>query len=256
MTSLEELTLRLHVVNRSVPMDSNYLNHQLLRCMPNLHTFNCDIRTHNSSSNEVVQQPLKESQYLFYNGRSHPAVYYSHRLRRFSTNAHIFSLPYVFETMEFITSHFPGGLFINVRHVFIFDMHYPFEHDFFVMLASSFPLLTSLAVMGTRPQQKKRMERSDDTDSIDPVVKWNHLDDLSFSCVGGHMDYAEQFLVYGNTLLPRLRKLQINYEWLVMITENFTRDATRRNCSNIEHLTLDRPIVQSENMYLYFPCCK
>ena len=61
-----------------------------------------------------------------------------------------------------------------------FASHFPLEHDFFVLIDASFPLLTSLWVEGDRPQEKKRVQPSNGTKLIAPAVEYNHLTDCSF----------------------------------------------------------------------------
>ena len=255
MTGLEELTLRLSVTDRSAFIESTHLNGQILPYLPHLRIFSYDISTDVSSLSKVLEQPIKAIQHLSYNGKCHPLVCYMYSLESEGACSHIFSLPFVFDEMEFITSHFPGGyLFTNVRRLLLFDIYYPMEHDFFVRIAASFPRLTSLLIMGYRPQEKKQIQRSDETESPVPIVQFNHLNELEL--MGGHVDYAEQFLVGTNTLLPRLTELTIDYEQLFIVTENFTRHATRRNCINIKRLKLMQPMVCPEEMYLYFPRCR
>ena len=255
MMRLEELTLRLSITDRSAFIESTHLSGQILPYFPHLRTFSYDISTDVSSLSEVLEQPIKGVQHLSYNGKCHPLVYYMHSLESGGACSHIFSLPFVFDTMEFITSHFPGGyLFTNVRRLLLFDIDQPMEHDFFVRIAASFPRLTSLSVTSYRTQKKKRIRRCSENGSLVPLVQFDHLNELELT--GGHLDYAEQFLLDTNTLLPRLKELTIDYERLFITTEHFTRHATRRNCMNIERLKLMQPIVYSEEMYLYFPRCR
>ena len=254
MTGLEELNLRLYVSQRSTSIDSTYLNRQIIAHLPHLRTFNFDILTYTSSLSEVLEQSTEESQHLSYNGRFHPLVYYTDRLEHQSVRSHIFSLPFVFDRMESITSQFPGGLFANVRHLVLSDLQRPFEHEFFLRMTACFPLLTRLTVVNFQPQEKKRTQPSNETEPIASLVEFNHLKDLVF--IAGHEDYAEQLLVDTNTRLPRLTALTIDYEQLFIVTENFTRHATRRNCINIDRLRLTKLIAYSKEMSLYFPSCR
>jgi hypothetical protein len=156
--------------------------------------------------------------------------------------------------MEFITSNFPGGLFASVRHLVLFDIYDPFEHGFFVQIAATFPLLTSLSVASHRPQENTRIQGSDETESPDPIVQFDHLNNLELT--DGHIDHAKQFLIDTNTLLPRLTELTIDYERLFTVTENCSSPVTRHNCINIKRLTLMQPLAYSKDMVLYFPRCR
>ena len=254
MTGLEELSLRLFVTDRSTFIESTHLNREVLPYLPHLRTFNVDIVTYASSLSDVLEQQTKEIQYLSYNGECHPLVCYTARPQYRSARSHIFSLPFMFDSMQLIFSHFPGDLFPNVRQISLSEIHGPFEHKFFVQIATSFPRLTRLTLADFRLQEEKRIQGSNDTKPTVSAVEFKYLTNLLL--IGRHGDYAEQFLVETNALLPRLTTLTIEYEQLFIVTENFTRDASRRNCSNIEHLELDKPFVYSKEMYLYFPRCR
>ncbi|CAF4294751.1 unnamed protein product, partial [Rotaria sordida] len=38
-----------------------------------------------------------------------------------------------------------------------------------------------------------------------------------------------------------------------MVTNNFTNDAARLNCSQLRHITILEPYVRPENFHSYFP---
>ncbi len=46
---------------------------------------------------------------------------------------------------------------------------------------------------------------------------------------------------------------QINTSHLEMVTENFTRDETRRNCAKVKRLIVKSCIVYPKVVYDYFP---
>ncbi|CAF1576800.1 unnamed protein product [Rotaria magnacalcarata] len=54
---------------------------------------------------------------------------------------------------EYITNNFPGGLFKYVREVSLYDER-PFEHEFLVKIAKSFPFMERLTVYNDKPQKK------------------------------------------------------------------------------------------------------
>jgi hypothetical protein len=58
-----------------------------------------------------------------------------------------------------------------------------------------------------------------------------------------------------NTRLPCLSKLHVQYEHLVTITENFTRNTTYINCAQLKqtHFYDKMPILHSQDFYLDFP---
>ncbi|CAF1364261.1 unnamed protein product [Rotaria sordida] len=68
-----------------------------------------------------------------------------------------------------------------------------------------------------------------------------------------HIDYVEQFLFETNTRLPQLKNLDIKYELLAIVTDNFTNNAARLNCSQLQNLIINEPFVRPENFHSYFP---
>jgi hypothetical protein len=156
------------------------------------------------------------------------------------------------DCLHHISNNFPGGLFVSVRRVTIYDTARPFEHDFFFRLSQSFPLLKILSLQNIIKPENKRSYQSDEHEQTSLIIKYPHLTDLYFGCV--HIDYVEQFLIDSNTYLPCLKKLYIEYEKLVAVTENFTSNVTRATCSKLKHIIFnDGTIVCSKEFYLYFP---
>jgi hypothetical protein len=165
---------------------------------------------------------------------------------------HVYSLPYTMNYIHHITNNFPGGLFMSVRRLIVYDTVHSFEHNFFVRLSQSFPLLKILSLQNTTKQEKKRSYQSNQHEQTSLVVKYPYLTDLYFGCV--HIDYVEQLLIDSNTCLPCLKKLYIGYEKLFTVTENFTNNATRATCSKLKDIIFhEGSIVRSKDFYSYFP---
>jgi hypothetical protein len=147
---------------------------------------------------------------------------------------------------------FQGGLYRNVRFLYLSDRIYPFKHEFFLRIARAFPLITHLTVLNNRILDNVDENNNQRTS----IVEFHHLIFLTI-----HFQraiYLEQFLVDTNTHLPNLIDLTISYDNLVTVTNNFTRDATRRNCSKVQTLnfTISTITVHSKEFYLHFPCLK
>ncbi|UJR12938.1 hypothetical protein I4U23_017111 [Adineta vaga] len=68
-----------------------------------------------------------------------------------------------------------------------------------------------------------------------------------------HMDYVEQLLFNRYTHLPRLRQLQIKYNQLITLTNNFTNDEKQFNCLQVQHLMINECFVRPQNFSLFFP---
>lgn len=85
------------------------------------------------------------------------------------------------------------------------------------------------------------------------TIKFSHL--IELACTHVHMNYVEQFLSNSNTRLPSLVRLHIQYEHLLAVTENFTRNATRINCDRLKSIRFygELTMVHSTDFYLYFP---
>ncbi|CAF1430099.1 unnamed protein product [Adineta ricciae] len=69
-------------------------------------------------------------------------------------------------------------------------------------------------------------------DQTTAIVQFNHLTSLTIH-FQRHI-YVEQFLVDTKTLLPKLTHLIISYDNLRLVTDDFTRADTRRNCSKVQ----------------------
>ena len=99
-------------------------------------------------SKEHIQQTLKD----FSNEKILCSVDYFRR--RQLCQCHIYSLPYQLTIYEDITNNFPGGIHQSVRRITLFD-EYPFEHEFFLRIAQSFPFLEDLIVKNSKREEMK-----------------------------------------------------------------------------------------------------
>ncbi|CAF4418142.1 unnamed protein product [Rotaria socialis] len=138
--------------------------------------------------------------------------------------------------------HFKSGMFGNVQSLIMTDI-YPFEHNFFNIISQSFPLLKELHIINEKPQKNKQQTM--------PLIVFSHLIDLNLFCA--HADYAEQFLVNKHCYLPCLLNINICYEPLTLVTNNFTNDATRLTCSKLTSVCIKEPFVSPETFSKYFP---
>ncbi|CAF3712841.1 unnamed protein product [Rotaria socialis] len=160
-------------------------------------------------------------------------------------HCHVYSYPYTLTYYHNITNNFPGGLFKYVRQVSLYD-EYPFEHDFFLRIAQSFPCMEKLTVFNRKAQTNDNQEWS--------IIECLHLTELDL--VQTHENYVEEFLINTKTRLLNNVTLHVSCESLQGVTHNFTRDATRINCSKIDCIVLYR---KPEVFYYskdYFPNAK
>jgi hypothetical protein len=149
-----------------------------------------------------------------------------------------------------LTNSFPGGLFKFVHKVSLIDKR-PFEYEFFIRIAQSFPLLKTLIINNRSPQNHKRCQQSNVNHSSLPVIEYPHLSILSL--IRAHDDYIEQFLVHTKTCLSNYISLDIGYHRLQRLTNNFTADATRSNCAKVKYIYDIAGLNVPEHFHTYFP---
>jgi hypothetical protein len=74
---------------------------------------------------------------------------------------------------------------------------------------------------------------------------------IKIDLLKAHEDYLEEFLNHTKICLLNNIHLNANYCSLEKTTNNFTRDATRMNCSKIIRLTLSKMTNIDENFQNY-----
>ena len=121
----------------------------------------------------------------------------------------------------------------------------PFEHEFFIKIAQSFPFVEKLSLLNHEPQQNNNQHFL--------ITKYSHLTQLDL--VGSHEDYVEQFLNNTKTCLLNNIYLRMTYETLRKVTDDFTSNVTRVNCSKIIGLVLYGKLERPE-LKDYFPHAK
>jgi hypothetical protein len=251
MYNLEELRLYISIDDRSKYIDGTQLHNDILIHMPRLHTFMFCINTRSCINESIPNLSNDEIRQTFINIGYEQMTSIIHDVTNGHNICHIFSLPYVFDRLETLGNNFPNIIFNNVTYLMLYDS-VPFKHEFFIRIAQSFPLLKHLIIINSDAQlsESDQLEFYNSNQSYS-IVKYPHLKilNLSFS----HTDYAEQLLNESKTHLPHLMELIIKYEDLQIVTENFTRDATRRNCSKVKSIIIDEVIEYQKDFYLYFP---
>ncbi|CAF2142563.1 unnamed protein product [Rotaria magnacalcarata] len=250
MLQLEELTLSLIVDNRTSFIDGTHLINNILNRMSYLQTFIFNIITEYVTMDEErlptlddIEQPLIQ--------RGFNVNCYTDYNEFYKGQCHIYSLPYTIDCMHIHSSLFYGDLFRTVRYLYVQDFVRSFEDDFFVRIAQAFPLLNKLTIFNKHKQAKLKQQQ-DNHESTYAINEFSHLMilNVAMSCI----DYAKQFLFDFNTRLPCLNRLHIKYRDLVIVTENFTNNDARVNCSKLQHIIFDSiPTIYPENFYLYFP---
>ncbi|CAF3120439.1 unnamed protein product [Rotaria sp. Silwood2] len=143
---------------------------------------------------------------------------------------------------QIITNNFPGGLFTCVHHISLSDER-PFEHEFFLQIAKSFPFIKDLRLYNLEPQKNNKQQQS--------IIEYPYLVIIDLRRI--HANYLELFL--NDTKMSLLNDiiLHVNYNLLQSVTDNFTRDATRINCSKVQRLFLYNKQELSPGLKDYFP---
>jgi hypothetical protein len=250
MLHLEELTLYLCIENRSTFIDGTHLHNEIITHMPQLHTFNFYISMRNEIIDSTIRLSNNDIQRTFTNRIFEQVVCIVEYLKNFNVICKVFSLPFIFDRLERLSNNFPSIIFKNVTYLMLLDK-IEFEHEFFVRLARAFPLLRYLIINNLRPPFWIFRKLPPD-DYYSPIVEYPHLISLDLSLANSY--YVDQFLNEKKTNLPRLTKLNVPDGTLERVTENFTRNETRRNCAKVKHLIVKNfSIGFSEDVYRYFP---
>ncbi|CAF1475193.1 unnamed protein product, partial [Rotaria sordida] len=242
MSNLEELGL--YFVNGIAPIiDGINLKENIFNYMPKLKKFEFDILSFIDFNNQFNLPSNEDIQNTFKNVTSNQIIScidYFPKIHRFL--CHIYSYPYTLMYYQKITNNFPGGLFTCVHHISLYDER-PFEHEFFLQIAKSFPFIKDLRLYNLEPQRNNKQQQS--------IVEYPHLIVLDLRRI--HGNYLEQFLNDTKMSLLNDIVLHVNYDLLQRVTDNFTRDATRINSSKVQRLFLYNKGELSPGLKDYFP---
>jgi hypothetical protein len=251
MLNLEKLSLYLFV-SRKTYIDGIELKKNIIHQMLRLNKFVFSICTGMRPDNQIDLRSNEDIQHTFNDFQDDQIISCIDCFQeiRLYCECHIYSYPYKFKIYKTITNNFPGGLYKCVREISLMDER-PFEHEFFLRIAQSFPLMEKLKVINETPQKNKLCSESKHDNQDLSIIKYPHLYDLILYEV--HDDYIEQFLVDAKMCLPIHVNLTIEYEPLRRVTHNFTRNATRSNCAKLNSLYLNAERPSRKLLKKYFP---
>jgi hypothetical protein len=252
MTYLERLTLYLRIENRDIFIDSTHLQNEILLYMPHLHSFTFYIATYDDTDDLFRYVPSQTIQQIATNiGHQQPMADIINYIKSGQVICSIFSLPFVYDQFHNIGNIFPDILFKYVTYLVVRDI-VPFNHQFFLRVARSFPLLDKLHVINLELQSSCNINSLSSNDSQSySIAKYPHLTTLNVR--RGNINNVEEFLNETKTCLPYLTKLITNYNDLKIVTKNFTREETRQNCTKIKELLLFNRLIQEKDFCPYFP---
>ncbi|CAF4490261.1 unnamed protein product [Rotaria magnacalcarata] len=242
MSNLEELSL-FFLNHNGAFIDGDNLAKNTIGHMTKLNKFAFDIRTIISFVKLLNLPSYKEFQNTFRHFEKIQIISCIDYFQKASEcYCHMYSYPYTLKYYKDITNNFTRGLFECVREISLFDER-PFEHEFFLEIARSFPFLEKLILHNREPQMYYGQQW--------PIIEYPHLTQLDL--VRTHHSYVEQFL--NNTKMSLLNNiyLYVNYHGLQIVTANFTREVTRLNCSKVYSLLLHEKPEFPLHLHEYFP---
>jgi hypothetical protein len=230
-------------------VDGTQINNEILVHMPRLDKFTFHIITDTREQHIVDYLSSDDIQQTFTNiGYQQVGCIVSYTGR--TGICQIFSLPFMRDYLHYVGNIFPFIVFRHVTSLALFDV-VPFKHEFFIRIARFFPFLKNLDVFNRNSQSHSSDDLNSNGNQLYPIFEYPHL--ISLALLGSHIDYIEQFLNNTKTHLPRLTQLEVNYDRLRIVTENFTRDATRFNCAKVKKLIIYQTLPLSKDFCTYFP---
>jgi hypothetical protein len=250
MSNLEKLDLCLVLCREETFIDGNDLKLNIINHMPLLNKFTFNIRSSirfdneiNLPSNEYIQQTFKD----FENQQIISSIDYFPEDKH--SQCYIYSYPYQLKKYDNITNNFPGGIFKSVRQISLFDER-PFEHEFLLRIAHSFPFMKKLTLINKKPQNKQFRKSKNQNQDLS-IIEYPHLIELDLS--KAHKDYHEQFLSDTKTCLPNNVCVYMDYRLVKKVTRNFRRNKTRSNCAKMLVVSFWNSSKFPEHLKDYFP---
>ena len=251
MSNLEDLTLYLYILGESTFISSTHLDDEILLQMSRLHTFTFYFATeHVMDRNTDIHMLNSNIQQSFINTKYGQVTSMVNQVGPRRWICHIYTLPFKFHLLQCVGKNVPNIVFNSVTHLKLWE-HNEYRYEFFFRINRTFPFLQKLSIRNKKPP----FWRFEDFHLRDrdwcSTIEYPHIISLNIKHVFIH--YAEYFLDETKTHLPRLKELKITSYILKEVTQNFTRDRTRRNCSKVNRLIVEGEFICSKDVYNYFP---
>ncbi|UJR13265.1 hypothetical protein I4U23_000285 [Adineta vaga] len=227
MLNLEKLHLDLRIECFKGFLNGHDFKEKIINYMPRLNEFTFNIRLYSQISNQHTLLSNEDIQNTFKDFKFNPIISCVDFFEQNEGYCHIYSYPYRLDYYDKISNNFPGGLFKYVYTVSLYD-EYPFEYEFFLKIAQSFPFMKKLSIDNRKAQKNKF-----NNDNQDLSIKYTHLVELDL--LQAHDDYIRLFLFDPNVSLPINVHLSVDYDAIKRVTENFTR----MNCKKFQSLYID-----------------
>ncbi|CAF4881718.1 unnamed protein product [Rotaria sp. Silwood1] len=237
MSNLEKLCLNV-ICETNTFIDGNELKQNIINHVPRLERFEFYICSGIYLRNQIYLPSKEDIQHTFRDFKDDQVISYVDYFQEEPYSlCHIYLYPGQLKYYYTVTNNFPGVLFTCVRKISLYDER-PFEHEFFLRIAQSFPILKILSLKNSKPQNNKLYRESKNDNQDFSIIKYPYLTNLTLYFA--HDDYIEEFLVDTKVCLPdNAVHLNIDYEQLNRVTHNFTRDITRINCAKLGSLCLN-----------------
>lgn len=250
MVNLERLTLCLHLNCKDFFIDPVHFLNQFSMNMLRLHSFDFHYSANLNRKDMADYLSNKQIETKHINA-VHQQVSTMSSLSPQEATFHVFTLPFEFTKLSYIGKIFPNIIFKYVTTLCIRDIVL-LEHEFFVRIARSFPLLRMLHIyqFSEIPSDATQNESLAKAKSCE-IAEYPHLSCLEISKSG--INIIDEFLNESKTRLRRLMYLCVSYEKLREVTNDFTREETRRNCTTIRYLVIGITNVGSKDFHSYFP---
>ncbi|CAF1143422.1 unnamed protein product [Adineta steineri] len=243
MSNLEKLTLNISIEGQNRVIDGTYVQHDILNYMPQLRSFIFYICTYVEPaalsyklSSEDIQQTLTNIGLQNVSSMVNDCTAVANYVHGVRAAYSIFSLPFEFDYLRDLDSNFPNIVFNYVTNLLIQDV-IPFEHEFFMRIAQSFPLLQNLRIRNRESQKLNGvMTFSSGNCQLHSIIEYPYLTILDVK--SSHIDYVEQFLNETKTFVPCLTEFEVLFvDDLKAVTKDFTREETRRNCAKPNNIS-------------------
>lgn len=247
MQNLEELCLYVYIVGRDRFVDGTQLHNDILTHMPQLRTFVFYVGTRRESEQPIPHLSVEDIHRTFTDiGYDQVACF----VENDADYSYVFSVPFLFDTLSDIGNIFPDLIYSTVTYLFVSDVP-RFQHEFFVRIARCFPMLKSFCIYNPQTVLQLFCPIQPHDNQPPSMIEYPHLRKLGIKDV--EIDLVEKFLDESRVRLPRLIELAVEYENLLCVTENFTRDLTRSTCRKVKRLLLHEQIVPPATFHDYFP---
>ena len=252
LCQLEELRLRFNAgtTDNNWLIDGQLLHNEVVAHLPHLKQFQFSLISRLDELPVPVATPSKDDVQRSFAENGLGPVEYDTRCHpvRNEVICHVYSLPYAFDVFKYLRNGYNRrDDFSRVTMLVMFG-YASFEHGLFANIAEDFPRLMSLEIQNMSRQKLKKHRGAIEPASLITFPRFERI-----SLVGAGIDYLEQFLVDRNTSLPRFHDLEVYSEDLVKLTDNFTSDAARHNCSQVNRFTSHGSFTRPASFYAYFP---